>query len=469
MAEIKDKKVNDLLAWMQYLDTLLLDATYISPKLEIQATEYAGRGIFANAAIRSNEKLIQVPHSLLLNHSTIIAHILLHDSQDAAKSRVLHKYHKLQPPSTEPENSCLIEVYKSLSYEELLTLTSFQIMAMYLTVERGRGSASFWKPFIDCLPEMDDFKLVPFIWSLETLAHTGDQLRHAKELFHNLPPSTQKHACKMRDKFDADYKTVSELIETQLVKLNTSETVQSFLPVSDFLWAWMCINSRCLYMTIPESKSTESNFTMCPYVDFINHCSQGQCILDIHPITGFSVLTGSDVTYSKNCEIYLSYGPHSNEFLLCEYGFKLLENEWNDLDITSQLTSKLTAAQKTFLGDKHYLGEYTLNAQEISFRTEVCLAVLQYDVANDPRIDLWKDRRLKCLLDGVSDGAVFKPKSNLMIKEILMDVLDESRARLQHCLLEMERDDVFNARKRVAEDLNREVVDMCKLHLNKLE
>ena len=87
-------------------------------------------------------------------------------------------------------------------------------------------------------------------------------------------------------------------------------------------------------MDLPTSKNSADNFTMAPYVDFMNHSCDDHCTLKIDG-KGFQVRTTSQ--YNTGDQVYLSYGPHSNDFLLCEYGFVIPDNKWNDLDISQYI------------------------------------------------------------------------------------------------------------------------------------
>lgn len=64
-----------------------------------------------------------------------------------------------------------------------------------------------------------------------------------------------------------------------------------------------------------------------PFADCFNHADEG-CKVEYGPI-GFKI--SSDRVYEKDEEIYISYGSHSNDFLLVEYRFILLENKWDEL------------------------------------------------------------------------------------------------------------------------------------------
>ena len=60
-----------------------------------------------------------------------------------------------------------------------------------------------------------------------------------------------------------------------------------------------------------NKQNSADNFTMAPYVDFMNHSCDDHCTLKIDG-KGFQVRTTSQ--YNTGDQVYLSYGPHSNDF-----------------------------------------------------------------------------------------------------------------------------------------------------------
>lgn len=371
----------------------------ISDKIEIRETSYGGRGVFSKDGIPNQIPIIKISHSYLLNFTTVIAHITSFNTEIQLPSTYKHIF------IPEVEKDEITSLYSKLKLHELLELTSFQIITMYLVLEEKRGVESWWSPFIELLPTMNDFKTSPFIW----------KVLKEEEYLRYLPASTTNHANKMYDKFEADFDKVTELLS----KFGVS------IPIESFLLKWMCVNSRCLYMEIPESKSIEGNFTMAPYVDFINHSSTDQCVLKIDR-TGFYVKTPVNKKYETDGELYLSYGPHSNEFLLCEYGFMLPENQWNDIDISKEVINLLTVEQIEFLKENNYFNDYTISLNDISFRTEIALAVCQES-------DLHFNRKLDAYLNGITDGLVYKSISKNLLKRILNNLKRECDIYIDWC------------------------------------
>lgn len=382
----------------------------ISASISAHETSYGGRGIFADKQLEARQQIIKITPSYLLNFSTIVEHILSWSRTMTENSKSRFKL----PETTGREDDITRLLYAKLDKSTLHRLTSFQIVAMYLCLEKSRGVRSWWKPFIDSLPPTSDFDLSPLVWLINS-----DNDRSSKQ-FTSLPQSTQRHADKMYKRFTTDYSTVQTLISshTQL----SSSSSSSWITRSDFLWAWFCVNSRCLYMSIPEAHTKDDNFTMAPFVDLINHSAQDHCSLQVDH-NGFHVMTSS--SYSTDEEVFLSYGPHSNEFLLCEYGFVLPSNPWNDVDLTEQVTALLSEHQCEFLKEKGYLGEYTINMDGISFRVEVALAVLLEKDGN-----LFTNRRINGLMSGVVDGKFYKRRADMILEEVLENVQAEHQNAL---------------------------------------
>lgn len=395
-----DAKIDRLLKWINntYDDNFQASThLYISPKTEVKEVADFGRGIYAKEPVKSKELIIRIPHSFLLNSVAVIRHIGKFNESIKLNDLL---YSNIYVPQTIPDD--FTEIYGKFTQEELLELSSFQLLSLFICFENQRGEHSFWKPFIDMLPDISDFILCPLIWKvLKVDSYT--------ELLKSLPKSTARHSEKVYERFMGDYNVVKSLVDTKSQK--------SILPIDLFLWAWMCINSRCLYMDLPLSKNSSDSFTMAPYVDFLNHSCEDQCQLKIDGL-GFQVYTST--AYNTNDQLYLSYGPHSNDFLLCEYGFVIpSENKWNDLDISDMIILLLKENQSEFLKANNYYGEYTINIESgVSFRTEVALATLQ-----EPYPET--SRKLQALVNGYSDGAVYQKNSNTLLKKILEKVIHE--------------------------------------------
>ncbi|PIS54136.1 hypothetical protein CJI97_003834 [Candidozyma auris] len=391
-----EARLNKLLTWINECVPTAGSAPFVSPRITVKNSPDSGRGLYAVDHIRASEKIVTIPHSLLLNYTTVVAHI----SKFAPFSLQEPYYGKVNVPSTPIDP--VTEIYKTFSLDILLRLSSFQLLGLYLVLEKRRGENSFWKPFLDMLPELDELSSAPIVWTI--LKHS-----EAEHLTRMLPRSTRKHTNDVVSRFENDYNRVSDFLGSA-----------THISKEDFLWAWMCINSRCLYMEMPQKSDASDNFTLAPYVDFLNHSGNDECgiKIDAH---GFHVLTSTP--YKPDSELYFSYGPHSNEFLLCEYGFTLAYNKWNYVDISDLIMPLLRPQQAAFLKESGYYGDYTVNKQGASFRTEVALATLQ---ENEPSAS----RKLKAFVDGVIDGLVYQSKSWRLLGQIMKKLIGDSDKKL---------------------------------------
>ncbi|KAM3125300.1 hypothetical protein CJJ07_003660 [Candidozyma auris] len=391
-----ETRLNKLLTWINECVPTAGSAPFVSSRITVKNSPDSGRGLYAVDHIRASEKIVTIPHSLLLNYTTVVAHI----SKFAPFSLQEPYYGKVNVPSTPIDP--VTEIYKTFSLDTLLRLSSFQLLGLYLVLEKRRGENSFWKPFLDMLPELDELSSAPIVWTI--LKHS-----EAEHLTRMLPRSTRKHTNDVVSRFENDYNRVSDFLGSA-----------THISKEDFLWAWMCINSRCLYMEMPQKSDASDNFTLAPYVDFLNHSGNDECgiKIDAH---GFHVLTSTP--YKPDSELYFSYGPHSNEFLLCEYGFTLAYNKWNYVDISDLIMPLLRPQQVAFLKESGYYGDYTVNEQGASFRTEVALATLQ---ENEPSAS----RKLKAFVDGVIDGLVYQSKSWRLLGQIMKKLIGDSDKKL---------------------------------------
>lgn len=155
---------------------------------------------------------------------------------------------------------------------------------------------------------------------------------------------------------------------------------------------------------------------MAPYVDFINHSPDDHCNLKIDG-KGFQVFTTS--AYSRDEQLYFSYGPHSNEFLLTEYGFIIVDNKWDDINVSKEILFLLKPNHVEFLKQYDYFDNYTVNREGMSFRTEVALAAFQ---ESNPQ----ESRRLIALINGTFEGSSYMTVSSRIISEILEKIIHEA-------------------------------------------
>ncbi|KAF4979365.1 hypothetical protein FZEAL_4406 [Fusarium zealandicum] len=142
-----------------------------------------------------------------------------------------------------------------------------------------------------------------------------------------------------------------------------------------YLYAWLLINTRTFYNSMPKMKTyAQADRLVCmPAADLFNHADQG-CQLS-YSASGYSI--GADRVYHQGEEVYVSYGPHSNDFLLTEYGFILDTNRWDEVYLDDVILPRLNKTQRADLASTDFLGRYTLDDQTLGcHRTQVALRLL---------------------------------------------------------------------------------------------
>jgi SET domain len=207
-----------------------------------------------------------------------------------------------------------------------------------------------------------------------------------------------------------------------------------------FKYAWCIVNTRCLYFDPPSSSAppgqqhtnpppiaeknpptpnqshdTNEFMVLCPLIDLFNHTSSSTSAFQVtHTTSGFTVTSLQPSTGARNEELFVSYGPHSNDFLLVEYGF-LLPGETNmhdSVNLDSVILPTLSTEQKSRLDAKGYLGAYTLfsraaNGGEagVCWRTEVVARIGRLSVGQ------WEE-----FVGGVLDDDGFEEDVEAMAK-----------------------------------------------------
>jgi hypothetical protein len=92
-----------------------------------------------------------------------------------------------------------------------------------------------------------------------------------------------------------------------------------------FKFAWNSIQARAFGRRLPWT-------AMVPFADCLNHTNvqtkydynvDGNGMFRLFP-TGFN-------HYPKGSEVFNSYGRRANDNLLLDYGFSILDNEWDDV------------------------------------------------------------------------------------------------------------------------------------------
>ncbi|KAJ2897090.1 hypothetical protein MKZ38_005000 [Zalerion maritima] len=111
---------------------------------------------------------------------------------------------------------------------------------------------------------------------------------------------------------------------------------------NEYLCHWFLVGTRTFYWETPSTKnlSHDDQLALLPVADMFNHADVGCSV-------AFSAEEGYDITtkraYQTGEEVYTSYGEHSNDFLLTEYGFVLQDNRWDEVCLDDIIIPALNA------------------------------------------------------------------------------------------------------------------------------
>jgi len=261
------------------------------------------------------------------------------------------------------------------------------LLAAELALDKS-SSHELWR---SGLPKMQDFKeSMPVMWPME--------------LQHLLPPSAQSILAKQHTKISLDYEAVGVAFAD--------------LPYDVYCHNWLLVSTRTFYYTAPEVTSPPANSDEClaiiPYADYFNHGDTG-CKVQYSP-SEYEMT--ADRPYKKGEEVHISYGNHSNDFLLVEYGFILEENQWDQIDLDELMTPLFSPTQAATLREERYWGNFVLDRATVCYRTQVALRLLCMPLKR------WR----RSLANGFDEDDKYQAPMNALLFGVLnsyMNLVDE--------------------------------------------
>ncbi|KAI9050359.1 hypothetical protein LZ554_005525 [Drepanopeziza brunnea f. sp. 'monogermtubi'] len=304
--------------------------------------------------------------------------------------------------------------------------TVHNILAAFLALDTSPSRA----PWRAVLPDYASFKSsMPLCWpsTLQAL----------------LPPQAASLLAQQKKKLERDWAATTAAYPD--------------LSYDCYLHAWLLVNTRTFYYVSPTAsaraapKNRDDCMALNPFADYFNHTSSGNACNVSFSQTGYTVTSTSTPPLTRGAEIYISYGPHSNDFLLAEYGFIIPSSSSSPTTTTSTTTTttttipdsntntntntnrqhqhqnqhhhdeddytlldpallpRLTASQRRDLHEEGFLGNYTLDrAQGVCHRTQVAL-----------RIRCLPLGRWRRFVSGVDDGERDQPEVDALLRKVL--------------------------------------------------
>ncbi|EIW60445.1 SET domain-containing protein [Trametes versicolor FP-101664 SS1] len=360
MADLEKERWERLLKWLKQEHGMKTDALHI----EARDVPDAGRGLFATAEIPPSSTLFEIPRTALINVKTVLA-----------------RYPHIKEGR----------------------LTGTQLVSLYLLLHKPSGDADSldrtFGPYISTLPR--DFSSHPLTWLVNRKLKKEDPCE--SYFLDQVPPSTWESIVKLNKRFWKDWDAVAKFMKEDSAivasssrpALKTAKALDSNDTLLDYLWAWLNVNTRCIFCRLEQSPSHPDNFTLCPILDFANH---GTGLTHIFPVTDsdiwgspkhhrrdsraqartsmFTFLGSSDYGLAEGQELLLKYGAHPNRFLFTEYGFvnpltdgavatSTYSAEVDVQDLVEELIEKTGSVApliKSTLDEGGYWGDWTLHS-----------------------------------------------------------------------------------------------------------
>ncbi|KAG9229157.1 hypothetical protein BJ875DRAFT_387950 [Amylocarpus encephaloides] len=264
--------------------------------------------------------------------------------------------------------------------ESIGSITTHGLLAAELCLD----TSSDREPWNAVLPTMEFFlQSIPFMWDSKLQSHLPDV---AKTLL-----SQQK------TKMAVDWAAVSEAFPE--------------VAYDDYVHRWLIVNTRTFYYLDPKIKKKPARddcMALNPFADYFNHAATG-CGVSFSS-QGYTVTASQPI--KAGSEIYISYGTHSNDFLLTEYGFLMTSNKWDEIPLDAYILPLLSTKQKGRLEEDGFLGKYVLDKETVCYRTQVALRMVCLPL-----------RRWERFVEGMDD----EESDQEVVDECLVKVLREYR------------------------------------------
>lgn len=265
-----------------------------------------------------------------------------------------------------------------------------------LAAELAMDSSDFHAPWRAVLPTVEDFReSMPLLWP--------------SELQSLLPPAAILLLEKQKRKFSRDYTAVSVAFPS--------------LSFNIYSHHWLLVSTRTFYYTPPDMKPDEvpdsdECLALVPFGDYFNHSDNG-CKAS-YSASGYEICAYEPI--EKGQELYISYGNHSNDFLLVEYGFILEENRWDEISLDDVILPLFSEKQKKMLKDEGYLGSFLLDKETVCYRTIVALRLLCMPLRK------WR----RSLANGFDEDDIYQRPVNELLLRPLGSYLELVDRKLQH-------------------------------------
>jgi len=230
------------------------------------------RGAIAKEDIPSGEPMLTVPINLMIS-----------------------------PPNAfkDPIVGAILEENEDNLHDDLL-------LAVFIMYEVSKGPESFWYPYLRMIPKPES----AMKWS-------DDELRVLQDI--RIMTRIRSRQRSLKSVFDrrirAFFGCYPEIFPEHVFDFEA------------FQFAWFSIQARAFGRRLPWT-------AMVPFADCLNHSNvQTKYDYNIDDNGMFRLFPSGMNAYAKGVEVFNSYGRRPNDNLLIDYGFALMKNMWDTIDI----------------------------------------------------------------------------------------------------------------------------------------
>lgn len=170
-------------------------------------------------------------------------------------------------------------------------------------------------------------------------------------------------------------------------------------------------------MKTKKPLSHDDCLALVPLADGFNHADIG-CKVIFSP-SGYKIYADREI--EKGEEVYTSYGNHSNDFLLVEYGFVLTENRWDEIPLDEIVLPLFSEEQKQQLTEEGFLGKFVLDKDIVCYRTQVALRLLCMP------LNRWQ----RLVANGLEDNDEYQMTTDRILLKALRFYLDIADKKLK--------------------------------------
>ncbi|KAG8928944.1 hypothetical protein FRC01_005151 [Tulasnella sp. 417] len=404
----------------QQWDALVAHVTsaggYVGP-ITLKDVPGAGRGLFLTEDVEAYTTLVSIPKAALMNWHTI---------------RRCYPWLELNTNGTT----------QAKPNPKSVTLNSTQALTMHLYLLRLGESTAEMDAYSSGLPQ--SFDEHPLTWVGSPRA----------SLLEYLPPSSKTALSDVENRCKADWKAVRDVLEDHTIDArprssSDSSTSKNSAPnYKIFVWAWLCVNTRCIHYSLSPSDIARSlkdvDLTLCPIIDLANHALSKLRSFSVRRDTsnGSLNLEAPMFPMQKGDEVFFHYSAHPNSTLLSEYGFVIPRDprpseddepqEGGEVDIDDVMTALFqddnNRWRRETLESAGYWGDWTLHSSpppaHPSYRVVAALRLLH---ASRREADQWED-----MIMGGRDK-VHETNERLMratVRSICQQVADRASGKL---------------------------------------